>query len=108
MAQMLEYLEARVQALQEQLELQQQINEVEGRVPMDSERALYLITYLNKKYGIPMTHFAERLGVTREWLRQSLKGKKLNKPMQDRVQSMVEDMISDLQLVLVEEITSNS
>ena len=100
----LEYLEARVEALQEQLELQRQINEVQGQVPIDSERALYLIKHLNKKYGIPMTHFAERLGVTREWLRQSLKGKQLNKPMQQRVQSMVEDMISDLQLVLVEEI----
>jgi len=35
-----------------------------------------------------------------------LKGKKLNKPMQQRVQSMVEDMISDLQLVLVEELNN--
>jgi len=101
-----QYLEARVQALQEQLDLQLQINEVQGQVPIDSQRAMYLITHMNKKYGIPMTHFADRLGVTREWLRQSLKGKKLNKPMQQRVQSMVEDMISDLQLVLVEELNN--
>jgi len=52
-----------------------------------------------------MTHLADRLGVTREWLRQNLKETKITKPMQNSVQSMVEDMISDLQLVLVEELT---
>lgn len=104
MATVTDYLEARVQALQSQLELQKQINEVEGKVPIDPIRAVYLIQHLNSKYGIPMTHLAERLGVTREWLRQNLNEKKISKPMQNSIQSMVEDMISDLQLVLVEEL----
>jgi hypothetical protein len=105
MVTVMDYLEARVEALQSQLELQRQINEVEGKVPIDPVRAIYLIQHLNTKYGIPMTHLADRLGVTREWLRQNLKETKITKPMQNSVQSMVEDMISDLQLVLVEELT---
>lgn len=102
-----DYLRARVNALQEQLELQEQIDQVRDSVPMDSTRALYILQRLNSKYQIPMTHLADRLGVTREWLRKNFKEEKITKQMEKRVQSMVEDMISDLQLVLVEEITND-
>jgi len=99
-----DYLEARVTALQSQLELQRMINKVEGKVPIDPVRAVYLIKHLNKNYGVPMTHISDRLGVTREWLRQNLKEDKITKSMQKNIQSMIEDMVSDLQLVLVEEL----
>ena len=104
MKEVLDYLEARVEALTKHLELQLQINEVEGKVPIDPVRAVHLIQHLNKNYGVPMTHIADRLGVTREWLRQNLNDKKITKPMQNKIQSMIEDMVSDLQLVLVEEL----
>lgn len=99
-----DYLQARVEALQEQLELQNQIDAVSGKMTIDPKRAIHILQHLNNKYQVPMTHIAERLGVTREWLRKNFKEEKLSKPMQKRVQSMVEDMISDLQLTLVEEI----
>ena len=51
-----------------------------------------------------MNHIAERLGVTREWLRLNLKEEALNESMQQRIRDMVEDMISDLQMILVEEL----
>ena len=44
MVTVMDYLEARVEALQSQLELQRQINEVEGKVPIDPVRAIYLST----------------------------------------------------------------
>lgn len=103
----LEYLQARVDALQNQLELQKQINAVRSKIPIDPKRALWIIMHLNNEYKIPMNHIAERLGVTREWLRLNLKEEALNEAMQNRVRDMVEDMISDLQMTLVEDVSNN-
>ena len=103
----IDYLEARVQALQNQLELQKAINEVKNEIPMDGDRAVWIIRHLNNKYGIPYTQIAKELGVTREWLRLNLRSDKLTLRMRNRVRDMVEDMISDLQLVMVEEVKVN-
>jgi hypothetical protein len=100
----LTYLNARVEALQNQLELQKQINAVRSKIPIDPKRALWIVRHLNSEYNIPMNHIAERLGVTREWLRLNLKEEALNESMQQRIRDMVEDMISDLQMILVEEL----